>query len=141
MPHKGYKMIPPGEAHTMLKDNPNSVLVDVRSSMEFLMIGHPVGAIHIPWIDEPDWEVNTHFVAEVRKLLLGRVSGPEAGKVPVCLICRSNNRSVDAAKKLVDAGIDDVFVIEGGFEGPLDDEHHRNTTAGWRFEQLPWEQC
>ena len=27
-----------------------------------------------------------------------------------------------------------------GFEGPLDDKHHRGTRSGWRKEGLPWEQ-
>jgi hypothetical protein len=28
-----------------------------------------------------------------------------------------------------------------GFEGELDDHHHRGALNGWRFEGLPWEQC
>jgi len=28
-----------------------------------------------------------------------------------------------------------------GFEGDLDEKHRRNTTNGWRFDGLPWEQC
>ncbi|MBL8521822.1 MAG: rhodanese-like domain-containing protein, partial [Betaproteobacteria bacterium] len=27
-----------------------------------------------------------------------------------------------------------------GFEGELDDNHHRGTLGGWRKEGLPWEQ-
>ena len=26
-------------------------------------------------------------------------------------------------------------------EGELDDSHHRSTVSGWRFDQLPWQQC
>lgn len=137
----GYAMISPTEAWNMLQGSPNAVLVDVRSDMEYLMIGHPVGAIHVSWIDAPTWETNPNFVADVRKLLLGRVSGHSVGQVPILLICRSNNRSMDAASTLVAAGIRDVFVIEGGFEGPLNDDHQRGRIAGWRFEGLPWEQC
>jgi hypothetical protein len=28
-----------------------------------------------------------------------------------------------------------------GFEGELNDQHQRNSLAGWRFNGLPWEQC
>lgn len=123
----------------MLQENARAVLIDVRSTMEYLMIGHPVGAVHISWMDEPDWVVNPHFVAEVRKLMLGGISCHD-DCAPILLICRSGNRSLDAGEALIEAGFSRVFNVKGGFEGPLDSHHHRSTTAGWRFEGLPWEQ-
>jgi hypothetical protein len=30
--------------------------------------------------------------------------------------------------------------VLGGFEGPLDHDHHRGAVAGWRHDGLPWEQ-
>lgn len=135
-----YKLVTPPEAARILDEDPRAILVDVRSDMEYLMIGHPKGAHNVPWIDYPDWDVNPHFVAEVRKLMLGRVSGDRQNPVPVLLICRSANRSVDAAHKLAEAGINDIYVVDEGFEGPLDDNHQRGTVAGWRFHGLPWEQ-
>ncbi len=131
----------PGEAWSMMQSDPSVLLIDVRSDMEFLMIGHPQGAVQIPWINEPEWTVNPQFVPEVRKLLLGRASGRARGTVPILLICRSSNRSLDAARALRDAGLEELHVVSGGFEGPLDDAHHRSTAAGWRFAKLPWEQC
>lgn len=131
----------PADAWAMLQSEPQVLLLDVRSEMEYLMIGHPTGAVNIAWIDAPDWGVNPQFVVQVRRLLLGRMSGKARGTVPIILICRSGNRSADAARKLLDEGFGEVFVVEGGFEGPLDDEHHRNGLAGWRFAGLPWEQC
>lgn len=131
----------PGDAWEMLQSDPGVTLIDVRSDMEFLMIGHPKGAVHVPWIDAPEWTVDSAFVANVRKALLGRVSSNARGSMPLLLICRSGNRSKDAADALIKDGLKDIYIVEGGFEGPLDDEHHRNTVAGWRFEGLPWEQC
>ncbi|MCG8061210.1 MAG: rhodanese-like domain-containing protein, partial [Candidatus Thiodiazotropha endolucinida] len=61
----------PQQAWQMMQDDPRTVLVDIRSSMEFLFVGHPKGAVHVPWIDEPEWTVNPHFVTDIRKLLLG----------------------------------------------------------------------
>jgi len=138
-------LISPEQAWQRLQAEPGAVLVDVRSDMEFLMIGHPKGAVHVPWIDAPDWTVNPGFVAAVRRLLLGRRRGDArlatSRPPPLLLICRSGNRSTDAAAALLDAGIDHVLVVEGGFEGPLDEAHQRNTLAGWRHAGLPWEQC
>ena len=133
--------ISPTEAWALMQSDPGVTLIDVRSDMEFLMIGHPRGAVNVPWIDAPDWVINQNFVANVRKALLGRVSSKGRRSSPVLLICRSGNRSQDAAEVLTGDGLSDIRVIAGGFEGPLDDSHHRNTVAGWRFEGLPWEQC
>ena len=57
------------------------------------------------------------------------------------MICRSGNRSQEAGEELERAGFKQVFNVEHGFEGELDEKQHRNTRAGWRFEGLPWEQC
>lgn len=127
----------PKEAYKFLEAHPNALFVDVRSNMEFLFVGHPVGSIHIPWIDEPDWKVNPHFVTQVRQAILGGASGA----APVLLICRSGVRSLEAGKALIEAGIPDVYNVEEGFEGALDEHHHRSTKGGWRYHGLPWEQC
>lgn len=136
------KTISPKDAWQLSQDNPSSVLIDVRSSMEHLFIGHPKGSISIPWIDEPDWKIDPHFAANVRQVMLGGTICSDEGECPpILLICRSGRRSLEAGEKLVEEGISNVYNIEGGFEGPLDEGHHRSTLAGWRFDGLPWEQC
>ncbi|VAW52994.1 Rhodanese-related sulfurtransferase [hydrothermal vent metagenome] len=122
------------------RQDPRTLLIDVRSSMEFLFVGHPTGAIHIPWIDEPEWVINKNFVTEIRKLALGGLK-EDADDVSIILICRSGNRSEEAGKLLVESGIKNVCHIDEGFEGKLDDGHHRSSVGGWRFHGLPWEQC
>ena len=130
------------QAWEILQNDPRALIIDVRSSMEFLFVGHPKGAVHIPWIDEPDWDINPHFVADVRKVLLGGVACvDDDGCVPVILICRSGKRSKDAGRLLIEAGLQQVYNVDEGFEGELDDNHQRSTVGGWRFHQLPWEQC
>ncbi len=128
------------DALEICQQDPRTLLIDVRSSMEFLFVGHPTGAIHIPWIDEPEWVINKNFVTEVRKLALGGLK-ENADDVPIILICRSGNRSEEAGKLLVESGIKNVCHIDEGFEGKLDDDHHRSSVGGWRFHGLPWEQC
>ena len=130
------------KAWELLQKEPKVAFIDVRSDMEYLFIGHPTGAVNIPWIAEPDWIINPDFVREVRKLVLGGIiESPEHHSVPVLLICRSGNRSDEAGKLLIENGFTRVYNIEQGFEGELDGDHHRSTLGGWRHDNLPWEQC
>jgi len=130
------------KAWDLIQKEPKVAFIDVRSDMEYLFIGHPSGSVNIPWIEEPNWEVNPNFVRDVRKLVLGGViDSPEHHSVPILLICRSGNRSDEAGKLLVENGFKRVYNIVQGFEGELDDNHQRGRIAGWRFDNLPWEQC
>lgn len=131
----------PQEALDMLNADPRAILVDIRSSMEYLFVGHPCGAVHVAWIDEPDWMVNPNFVQEIRQLLLGGVCEQSGGQPPIILICRSGHRSKEAGDALVAAGIQNVYHIVEGFEGELNEHHQRSSSGGWRFWNLPWEQC
>ena len=127
------KHLEPRETYAFLKANPNAIFIDCRSEMEYLFVGHPVGTIHVAWNDGPNWEINPQFVAHVKK----------AASVdrPIVLICRSGNRSLDAGQALEEAGFTQVHQVLHGFEGELDEHHHRNGKTGWRHERLPWEQC
>lgn len=141
MSHRKVKSVTSQQAWQVLQDNPRAVLIDVRSTMEYLFVGHPKGAVHIPWIDEPDWKINPHFALLVRKVMLGGASCHEPGCAPVILICRSGRRSLEAGQVLIEDGFTEVYNVVDGFEGALDPTHHRSTVGGWRFHGLPWEQC
>jgi len=132
----------PKVAYDYLQTTPNSLLIDIRSSMEYLFVGHPVGATHIAWIDEPDWEVNPDFAPQVTSALESRFPGidPRTG-ASVLLLCRSGKRTLEAGAVLLAAGFEKVFHVDEGFEGERDEQHHRGTVGGWRFHGLPWEQC
>ena len=130
------------QAFELFKKEPATAFIDVRSDMEYLFIGHPVGAVNTPWIDEPDFVINPNFERDVRRLILGGIiENSEHQSVHVILICRSGNRSAEAGNLLIEHGFRHVYNIEHGFEGELDDDHHRSTLGGWRYEGLPWEQC
>jgi len=126
------KHLSPQEAYDFLQSNPQAVFVDCRSEMEYFFVGHPKGAQHIAWNDGMDWDVNPHFVGQVKKVA--------SAHRPVVLICRSGHRSVDAGLALEKAGFSEVYNVLDGFEGPLDESRHRGTISGWRKEGLPWEQ-
>jgi len=130
------------QAWQLLQEDPRAVLVDIRSTMEYLFVGHPKGSVHVPWIDEPEWTVNPDFVTDIRKLLLGgAICTVNDGCAPIILICRSGKRTLEAGKTLSEAGFNKVMHVNEGFEGDLDEDHHRSTANGWRFQNLPWEQC
>lgn len=134
-------IISPQKAWQIVTEDSRAQLIDIRSSMEYLFVGHPKGAVNIAWIDEPDWVINPEFEREVRKLLLGGAYCDADNCPAVILICRSGHRSQDAGKFLISVGIHNVMSIEGGFEGELDEQHHRSSIDGWRHAGLPWEQC
>lgn len=132
----------PQAANELMQSDNRCILVDIRSSIEFLFVGHPIGAVHVPWIDEPDWVVNPHFVTDIRKLVLGGVISSNASdSAPIILICRSGKRSKEAGEALVQSGLKNVYHIDEGFEGDLDEHHQRGNLGGWRYRGLPWEQC
>jgi hypothetical protein len=47
--------------------------------MEYFFVGHPIGAQHVAWNDGPDWEINPHFVGQVKKVA--------SMNRPIVLIC------------------------------------------------------
>jgi rhodanese-related sulfurtransferase len=74
-------------------------------------------------------------------MLGGATAHAGVSGAPVILICRSGKRSIDAGSALLEAGFSQVYQVDEGFEGELDDHHQRGSVGGWRFHGLPWEQC
>lgn len=124
----------PKQAHALLEKDPNALFIDCRSDAEHFFVGNPVGSIHVAWQDGPDWELNPHFVGEIKRL------AGHSNNRTVVLICRSGNRSIDAGEALEQAGFTNVNNVLHGFEGELDDTHHRSSVSGWRHDGLPWQQ-
>jgi rhodanese-related sulfurtransferase len=132
--------ISPKKAYELLQNNSEASLIDIRSSMEYLFVGHPVGATHIAWIDEPDWSINPNFVDEVIRVA-HKKDNINFLHNPLILICRSGIRTLQAAKVLAEAEFTQIIHINEGFEGDRDENFQRSTIGGWRYHGLPWEQC
>ncbi len=130
--------IDPIEASTILDRDQNARLIDVRSKVEFEYVGHPLGAIHIPWKEFPNWNENPNFVASVDTALAK--DGTPTKDRALLMLCRSGVRSLHAGEALLRSGYTRVYNIEGGFEGERDAQQHRGNINGWRFHGLPWEQ-
>jgi rhodanese-related sulfurtransferase len=108
-----------------------AVLIDVRTDAEREWVGYVPGAVPLAWKQWPGMEVNAKFDDELRAAV------PAGGKV--MFLCRSGVRSIAAAKRATELGLEAYNILEG-FEGAPDAEGHRNTTGGWRVRGLPWKQ-
>jgi rhodanese-related sulfurtransferase len=123
----------PKQAWDLLQQNPAAVLIDVRTAIEHSFVGYPPQAIHVAWKEFPGMQLNASFVEQVQQHVPDK-------SAPVLLLCRSGQRSVDAAHALAAAGYQRPINILEGFEGPLDENKHRGNLGGWRFHGLPWQQ-
>ncbi|MFE8646999.1 rhodanese-like domain-containing protein [Sphingomonas sp. NCPPB 2930] len=108
-----------------------AVLVDVRTDAEREWVGFVPGAVPLAWKQWPGMAPNPAFDAGVQ-------AAAQGGKV-VVLLCRSGVRSVAAARRATELGVEAYNILEG-FEGDADAEQHRGRTGGWRMRGLPWQQ-
>lgn len=108
-----------------------AVLVDVRTDAERDWVGGVPGALALAWKQWPGMAMNPGFDA-------GLQAAVPAG-VKVVLLCRSGVRSVAAARRATELGIEAYNILEG-FEGDLDENGQRGRRGGWRFRGLPWRQ-
>ena len=122
----------PQQAWDLLQQNPQAVLIDVRTKAEYTDIGHPIGAIHIAWQEQFGGTINPDFLTEVNKRV------PDYS-TPILLLCRSGIRSLSAARALEHIGYETLINIVNGFEGDPDSNQQRGKLNGWQFCGLPWE--
>lgn len=131
------------EAWQALSESASAVLVDVRSRAEWVFVGVPVlssigkSALLVEWNDFATGTVVPDFVGRLQAAL---AENDVAADAPLYFICRSGNRSRNAAIAATAAGHRHCFNITHGFEGNLDADRHRNTPGSWKAEGLPWEQ-
>ena len=137
------KEITPPEAWEILQSNQNATLFDVRTIMEFDYVGHPVGAVNIPWQESPNWVIDENFPEKVEQTLQAKYRteiDKDIKSLPLLTICRSGKRSQAAAEALKNNGFRDLYNVDEGFEGDRDGKSHRSKINGWRYHNLPWEQ-
>ena len=108
-----------------------AVLVDIRSDAEREWVGFVPGAVSVAWKQWPGMALNAAFDAAV-------VAAVPAGQKAV-LLCRSGVRSIAAAKRATELGLEAYNILEG-FEGDPDSDAHRGQKNGWRHRGLPWRQ-
>jgi rhodanese-related sulfurtransferase len=110
----------------------DAVMVDVRSDAEREWVGFVPGAVPVAWKQWPGMAMNPGFDDGVR-------AAAEGGNKRLVLLCRSGVRSVAAAKRATELGLEAYNILEG-FEGNPDENGHRGHLGGWRMRGLPWRQ-
>lgn len=122
--------VPPQLAYDWWRKG-EAVLVDVRSDAEREWVGFVPGAVPLAWKQWPGMALNATFDDGIRAAV------PPGKKA--LLFCRSGVRSMAAARRATELGIEAYNMLEG-FEGDPDENAHRGRRGGWRYHGLPWRQ-
>jgi len=123
------------------------VLVDIRSSVEIGLTGHPQGVdLNVAYreFEQPlawdtqanGWKMapNPRFAADLDARL--RERGATTDTI-VMLLCRSGEGSARAADELALRGYAQVVSVTDGFEGDVGPDGRR-ALNGWKNAGLPW---
>jgi sulfur dioxygenase len=108
-----------------------AVMVDVRTDAEREWVGFVPGAVPVAWKQWPGMAMNPQFDDAVR--------AAAGGGRKLVMLCRSGVRSVAAAKRATELGLQAFNILEG-FEGDPDGQGQRGHQGGWRQQGLPWRQ-
>ncbi len=133
--------VSPDEAMTLLRQEKNAVLVDVRTGPEWSYVGVPdlssldKKPVFLEWQSYPAMTVNPDFVPDLLDQLDQRGTSKDT---PILFLCRSGARSRSAAQAMTEAGYTRCLNIAGGFEGGPDPSRHRGQIEGWKAQSLPW---
>ncbi len=127
------------QAWEKLSEDPDAVLIDVRTDAEHTWVGGPdlsqLGkeSLAIQWKAYPGMDPNPDFIDQVS-------NGAPSKDTAIFFLCRSGGRSASAAETMTANGYMQCFNIEGGFEGDRDDGGHRGNVSGWKADGFPWRQ-
>ena len=124
------EQINPQKAFELLKNQKNSVLIDVRTNEELNFVGVVDASsfenrmIFLPWQTMPQMQQNQNFVSD----LLAKVNKDNE----VLFLCRTGGRSNQSANLASSLGFSKCYNILNGFEGDLDSKNHRGLVNGWK---------
>ena len=138
--------ITPSQALEMTQKNNRAFIVDVRSRPEFVLVGHPIIAHHVPlkfWTGKYTskgygMKMNENFFKDLKARFNIETD-------TLIFMCRSGKRSCQATEVAIKGGWlkNKVYNMMGGFEGDkLENENSifnkQRTMGGWKNEGLPW---
>ena len=127
------------EAWSLLGDDPDAVLIDIRTKAEWSYVGVPdlsaIGRepVFAEWLLFPAMSENPNFFDE----LSTQGVGPDKAAI---VMCRTVNRSGKAVRAMTERGFPRSYLLLEGFEGSIDGDKHRGARDGWKAAGLPWVQ-
>nr|WP_320192271.1 rhodanese-like domain-containing protein [uncultured Desulfobacter sp.] len=144
--HKGGDLTP-SQAYQMATEDEHVFIVDVRTRPEYVLVGHPTIAYHVPikfWTGKHATKgygmvINENFTKDLKKRF-----DPDTDTL--IFMCRSGSRSCDATNVAASKASwpnDKIYNMMGGFEGDkVKNEHSvyygKRVLGGWKNEGLPW---
>ncbi len=133
------------DAWKILQEKPNSVLIDVRTKEEIEFVGFVdlskinAKTIQLPWKIYPQMVNDEAFTDKLSALIAEMFPASNPEEIELLFMCRSGNRSFEAAMFMSDFGYN-CHNLVNGFEGQHNASMQRGTVAGWKVENLPWRQ-
>jgi len=134
------------EAYGKWQADPDNVtILDVRTTEEYLFVGHAPMAWNVPLLTQTyEWNAekqyfemqpNPDFTAQVEELAKPTDT--------ILVMCRSGGRSAMAVNLLTEAGFTMVYNITDGMEGdavkdPESVYQGQRLTNGWKNSGIPW---
>jgi rhodanese-related sulfurtransferase len=139
------------DAYKMKSENPDVLLVDVRTQAEVAFLGMPqISDANIPYMIAEDWNnwnekkknfkltANSGFLLAMEDLVKSKGASKDT---KIIVLCRSGSRSAKAANLLTKSGYANVYSVVDGFEGDKaksGDSKGQRVVNGWKNSGLPW---
>jgi rhodanese-related sulfurtransferase len=134
------------DAYEKWKAEPDNIkIIDVRTTEEYLFVGHPTMAWKIPLaVQVYEWDAEKkQFPMKLLPDFVSRVSEVAKPDDTLMVMCRSGGRSAMAVNLLAKAGFTHVYNITDGMEGDAVKDPNsvflgQRLVNGWKNSGLPW---
>jgi rhodanese-related sulfurtransferase len=138
--------VTPSQAQKMSQADAHTFIVDVRTRPEYVLVGHPTMAHHVPikfWTGKHTTKgygmaMNESFVQDLKSRFNPKTD-------TLIFMCRSGSRSCTATDVAAKGGwpANKIYNMLGGFEGDKDKNadsafNGKRTMGGWKNEGMPW---
>ena len=131
--------VSPKTAWGLLETSPNAHLIDVRTAEELEF----VGGVALSSLNKTPLLIPLKHLGQTRKsetFLPALKTHIQDKDAYLLFLCRSGQRSKQAAQLATAEGFSCAYNVLGGFEGKKDSHQQRGHLEGWKYEQLPWQQ-
>ena len=134
------------EAYTKWQTDPENVTVlDVRTTEEYLFVGHAPMAWNVPLFSQTyEFDADKHYFSmRPNPGFIDQVLNFAKPTDTILVMCRSGTRSAMAVNQLAEAGFTNVYNITDGMEGdtvkdPGSLYQGKRLKNGWKNSGIPW---